>query len=106
MKGITGNPALDAYHRMAVSPINETRPTTKMDAEQSQAPAEAAKVSISAEARELRLRRRRHVDRGGPDAVRRQRVRRPTSPPGTEYRRCVMHRLPDVAEVGLPATYR
>ncbi|HMR08848.1 MAG TPA: flagellar biosynthesis anti-sigma factor FlgM [Polyangiaceae bacterium] len=53
MKGITGNPALDAYHRMAVSPVGEARPAAKVDAEQSQAPAEAAKVSISAEAREL-----------------------------------------------------
>ncbi|MEZ4224519.1 MAG: flagellar biosynthesis anti-sigma factor FlgM [Polyangiaceae bacterium] len=54
MKGITGNPALDAYHRMAVSPVREARPAAKVDAGATQqAPAEAAKVSISAEARDL-----------------------------------------------------
>ncbi len=53
MKGITGNPALDAYHRMAVSPVKEARPAAKVDAGTPQAPAEAAKVSISAEARDL-----------------------------------------------------
>ncbi len=58
MKGITSNPALDAYQRMAVSPVGAPRPAEKV-AQQGEAgaaraaPKEAATVSISAEARVL-----------------------------------------------------
>lgn len=54
MKGISGNPALDAYKSMAVKPISSANPSAPTEA----APARnanqgAAKVSISAEARSL-----------------------------------------------------
>ena len=54
MKGITGNPALDAYHRMAISPVGAARPIERV--EQSTATptsAQAAEVKISARARDL-----------------------------------------------------
>lgn len=55
MKGITGNPALDAYHRMAISPVGAARPVGR--AEQTSAPTaastQAAQVTISARARDL-----------------------------------------------------
>jgi flagellar biosynthesis anti-sigma factor FlgM len=55
MKGITSNPALDAYQRMAISPIgsaSRAQPATPV--EEVRAPsAEVAKVTISAEARQL-----------------------------------------------------
>jgi flagellar biosynthesis anti-sigma factor FlgM len=53
MKGISGNPVLDAYHRMAVNPVGGTAPV------QGPAPAAAppskdhAEISISAKARGL-----------------------------------------------------
>lgn len=54
MKGITGNPALDAYHRMGITPVGGARPiqstqTSPTNAEGSQ----AAQVTISARARDL-----------------------------------------------------
>jgi negative regulator of flagellin synthesis FlgM len=52
MKGITNNPALDAYHRMAVNPVSGPRPTDKVESGSS-APTEAAKVTISTQARDL-----------------------------------------------------
>jgi negative regulator of flagellin synthesis FlgM len=55
MKGITGNSALEAYRRVALSPVNSATnaaaPHAPAAAERH--PAEAAKVSISTEAREL-----------------------------------------------------
>lgn len=55
MKGINGNPALDAYHRVAVTPVGAARPAdpvaTPRDPEISQT--QAARVSISSTAREL-----------------------------------------------------
>jgi flagellar biosynthesis anti-sigma factor FlgM len=55
MKGITGNSALEAYRRVALSPVNSANkpaePQAAAPAERQ--PAEAAKVSISSEAREL-----------------------------------------------------
>ncbi len=52
MKGITGNPALDAYQRMsAVSPARPAKPTA--NAQAAAGTGEAARVSISREAREL-----------------------------------------------------
>jgi flagellar biosynthesis anti-sigma factor FlgM len=54
MKGITGNPALDAYHRMAISPVGATRPVERPEAPVSTGTASpAAEVSISARARDL-----------------------------------------------------
>ena len=54
MKGITGNPALDAYHRMAISPVGAARPVDRPEAVSSGSPASpAAEVSISARARDL-----------------------------------------------------
>jgi flagellar biosynthesis anti-sigma factor FlgM len=57
MKGITSNPALDAYQRMAISPVGPSRSTEKTAATTSSAtaaaPQQAAKVSISKEARML-----------------------------------------------------
>ncbi|HEX2730646.1 MAG TPA: flagellar biosynthesis anti-sigma factor FlgM [Polyangiaceae bacterium] len=55
MKGINGNPALDAYQRVAVTSVNATRPVAKPSEGDAQAlPSEhAAKVSISNTAREL-----------------------------------------------------
>jgi len=56
MKGITSNPALDAYQRMAVGQVSATRsvdkPATEHDKGQAPSP-DVAKVSISAEARDL-----------------------------------------------------
>ncbi len=55
MKGINGNPALDAYQRVAVTPVNPARAADKVDVgQQPQAGNEqAAKVSISTTAKEL-----------------------------------------------------
>ena len=55
MKSITGNPALDAYQRMAVSRVSGATPAARVEpgkAEQGPPP-EAARVSISSEARDL-----------------------------------------------------
>jgi flagellar biosynthesis anti-sigma factor FlgM len=57
MKGITSNPALDAYQRMAVSQVGATRAPQKATQTEKEPAAGAnqqiAKVSISTEAREL-----------------------------------------------------
>ncbi len=55
MKGITGNSALEAYRRVALSPVNSASKAAEPQAPASaeRTPAEAAKVSISTEAREL-----------------------------------------------------
>lgn len=53
MKGITGNPALDAYHRMAISPVGAARPVDRPEAVSSGTASPAAEVSISARARDL-----------------------------------------------------
>lgn len=57
MKGITSNPALDAYQRMAISPVGPSRSTEKIASTTASAtaapPQQAAKVSISEEARQL-----------------------------------------------------
>jgi anti-sigma28 factor (negative regulator of flagellin synthesis) len=54
---ITSNPALDAYQRMAVSKVGETRQSPKVNAAESEngsaASQQIAKVSISSEARQL-----------------------------------------------------
>jgi flagellar biosynthesis anti-sigma factor FlgM len=55
MKGITSNPALDAYQRMAVSAVGSTsqaQPTTPVAEVRNTAP-QVAKVSISDQARQL-----------------------------------------------------
>jgi flagellar biosynthesis anti-sigma factor FlgM len=54
MKGITGNPALDAYHRMAISPVGGARPVERPEAASSGTTSSpAAQVAISARARDL-----------------------------------------------------
>lgn len=55
MKGITGNPVLDAYGRMAVTPVGAARPaeTIESGGNASQAATPAAEVSISSHARDL-----------------------------------------------------
>jgi len=54
MKGISGNPVLDAYHRMAISPVQGAS-TVKAPAPVQNPPsgADNAEVKISAQAREL-----------------------------------------------------
>jgi anti-sigma28 factor (negative regulator of flagellin synthesis) len=55
MKGITSNPALDAYQRMAISPVgaaNPAQPAAPVTEAKSAAP-QVAKVSISDQARQL-----------------------------------------------------
>jgi flagellar biosynthesis anti-sigma factor FlgM len=55
MKGITGNPALDAYHRMGISPVGSARPVDRPEASSSgtAAGSSAAQVTISSRARDL-----------------------------------------------------
>lgn len=54
MKGINNNPALDAYQRVAVTPVNAARPIDKVDVGSDQAGKDqAAKVTISNTARQL-----------------------------------------------------
>lgn len=55
MKSVTGNPALDAYQRMAISGVNAARPVAQGEQPVSEAAGskEAAKVAISDAAREL-----------------------------------------------------
>ena len=55
MKGITGNSALEAYRRVALSPVNGANKPAEPQAPAApdRSPVEAAKVSISTEAREL-----------------------------------------------------
>jgi flagellar biosynthesis anti-sigma factor FlgM len=56
MKGITGNPVLDAYGRMAISPVGAARPVeAAVDAGggSSAASTPAADVKISSNARDL-----------------------------------------------------
>jgi flagellar biosynthesis anti-sigma factor FlgM len=55
MKGITSNPALDAYQRMAISPVgaaNPAQPAAPVADAKGTAP-QIAKVSISDQARQL-----------------------------------------------------
>ncbi|MEN9580589.1 MAG: Anti-sigma-28 factor, FlgM [Pseudomonadota bacterium] len=54
MKGITGNPALEAYQRFAVKPVSSAQQAQGAGVDPaSTTSTKAAKVSISAEAREL-----------------------------------------------------
>ena len=55
MKGITGNSALEAYRRVALSPVTSTSKAAEPQAPATpeRHPVEAAKLSISTEAREL-----------------------------------------------------
>jgi flagellar biosynthesis anti-sigma factor FlgM len=55
MKGITGNPVLDAYGKMAVSPVSAARPVEQLEGGGSAAGAStpAAEVTISSHARSL-----------------------------------------------------
>jgi flagellar biosynthesis anti-sigma factor FlgM len=56
MKGITGNPALDAYHRMAISPVGGARPVERAEGTtKASADSPAAQVQISSRARDLAL---------------------------------------------------
>jgi flagellar biosynthesis anti-sigma factor FlgM len=55
MKGITGNPVLDAYGRMAVSPVGAARPAETVESGSTAAgvSSPAAEVTISAHARDM-----------------------------------------------------
>jgi flagellar biosynthesis anti-sigma factor FlgM len=55
MKGITGNPVLDAYGRMAISPVGAARPTEVIESggNAGAASTPAAEVTISAHARDM-----------------------------------------------------
>ena len=54
MKGITGNPALDAYHRMAISPVGGARPVERPEASAATSTGSAAaQITISSQARDL-----------------------------------------------------
>jgi flagellar biosynthesis anti-sigma factor FlgM len=55
MKGITGNPVLDAYGRMAVSPVGAARPAQAVESggSVSAASTPAAEVTISSNARDM-----------------------------------------------------
>ena len=55
MKGITGNPVLDAYGRMAVTPVGAARPAQAVESGGSVSgpSTPAAEVSISSNARDL-----------------------------------------------------
>ena len=71
MKGITGNPALDAYQRMAITPVTGAKPAEKVEGGGGHSTGEAAKVTISAAARDLAL----HAASGGADAEKDQALR-------------------------------
>ncbi len=63
MKGVSGNPALDAYQRMAVSPVSSAKPQAKPQATEKPEPgSEAAQVSISAKARNLATQSTQQLD--------------------------------------------
>ena len=55
MKGITGNPVLDAYGRMAVKPVGAARPVDSIESGGSVTGAStpAAEVTISSNARDM-----------------------------------------------------
>lgn len=55
MKGITGNPVLDAYSRMAIKPVGASRPveTIESGGGVTGASTPAAEVTISSNARDL-----------------------------------------------------
>ena len=55
MKGITGNPVLDAYGRMAITPVGAARPAEAVETggSTSAASTAAAEVSISSHARDM-----------------------------------------------------
>lgn len=55
MKGITGNPVLDAYGRMAVTPVGAARPVQSVEAggSVSGASTPAAEVKISSSAKDM-----------------------------------------------------
>lgn len=56
MKGITGNPVLDAYGRMAVTPVSAARPVegaVEAGSSVSAASTPAAEVKISSHARDM-----------------------------------------------------
>ncbi len=55
MKGITGNPVLDAYGRMAVTPVGAARPADAIESggSVSGASSPAAEVTISSHARDM-----------------------------------------------------
>lgn len=74
MKGITGNPALDAYHRMAINPVGGARPVDRPEVSTpSPTNSAAAQVSISSRARDLASESARDIDVAKVDALK-QRV--------------------------------
>jgi flagellar biosynthesis anti-sigma factor FlgM len=70
MKGITGNSALEAYRRVALTPVNPAHPVSPpTPATGERPPVGAAKVSISTEARELATQGEAKVDTQKVDAL-------------------------------------
>lgn len=55
MKSVTGNPALDAYHRMTVAGVGAPRPVVAVEQGAQRGTSPAAEVTISSHARELAL---------------------------------------------------
>jgi flagellar biosynthesis anti-sigma factor FlgM len=55
MKSVTGNPALDAYHRMTVAGVGAARPAPAVEQGVQRGTSPAAEVNISSHARELAL---------------------------------------------------
>ena len=55
MKGITGNPVLDAYGRMAITPVGAARPAPAVESGSSVSAAStpAAEVTISSHAKDM-----------------------------------------------------
>jgi flagellar biosynthesis anti-sigma factor FlgM len=70
MKGITGNPALDAYHRMGISPVGGARPVDRAEVSTPTAGGtSAAEVQISSRARDLAVDAGRDIDSGKVEAL-------------------------------------
>ena len=69
MKGITGNPVLDAYGRMAISPVGAARPAAPVESGSnvSGVSTPAAEVTISSNARDMAA--SGHVDAEKVDAL-------------------------------------
>jgi flagellar biosynthesis anti-sigma factor FlgM len=70
MKSVTGNPALDAYHRMTVAGVGATRPAPAVEQGATRGTSPAAEVSISSHARELALDASASVDTAKVDRLR------------------------------------
>jgi flagellar biosynthesis anti-sigma factor FlgM len=73
MKGITGNPALDAYHHMAVTPVTASRGVDRVQAPATaHQPSPAAEVKISSAARQMATSDEHGVEAAKLEALREQ----------------------------------